>query len=78
MVVKKKTYYTSDIKNPYCSKQNFLWKHNDDKTLGKRYMVYNEDQEIHVRGKKQVQDVKKLMKRQGAKHVGYTEWSEDD
>ena len=31
----KKTYYTLDIKNPYCSKGEFAWKHNDDSTLGK-------------------------------------------
>ena len=32
----KKTYYTLDIKNPYCSKGEFAWKHNDDSTLGKK------------------------------------------
>ena len=31
----KKTYYSLDIKNPYCGKGEFAWKHNDDSTLGK-------------------------------------------
>ena len=29
-----KTHYTNQVSNPYCSKGNFLWKHNDDSTLG--------------------------------------------
>ena len=37
----KPTYYTSDIKNPYCGKGKFLWKNNNDETLGKEKSIHD-------------------------------------
>jgi len=30
----KKTFYTNQVRNPYCSNGNFMYKHNSDKKLG--------------------------------------------
>ena len=37
-IQKQKTFYSLDVKNPYCSKGEFLWKHNDDSDLGEEFI----------------------------------------
>ena len=53
----KKTYYTLDIKNPYCGKGEFAWKHNDDSTLGGEFhegpIINNTEEEIKKAKKKE-------------------------
>lgn len=61
----------------WASKRKVWFQKNDDSKLGKRYMVYNEDEERHCRGMEEVRQCKRNMRQRGKKHIGYTEWGED-
>jgi hypothetical protein len=48
----KKTYYSNQITNPYCSNGKFMYKHNSDKTLGKKEWEMTKDEWVEEQGKK--------------------------
>jgi hypothetical protein len=59
----KKTYYNSDIKNPYLSNGEFLWKNNDDnKLVGEDQLGMGKDHEGEKKASKNITKITKKWK----------------